>query len=219
MDSAVDAFSKFTHRIPPCHRPRLATSIVALVLFVGRSGVSFESGRGWHPQAAVRAFINYRAIFEFRRGLQKQITSVRSNLKSLDDLQAENGSLRVEKPFAQSDESGSAATSSMSQSIAPRAELSGARRFQTCAGRSHHARFLHLVATVTVNRGKQGWDRYDMPVVTDEGLVGKTTTVSANITIVLLVSDENCRLAANVKAHANKASSRRACHGWGCRHC
>src|SRR5207253_10360812 len=29
-------------------------------------------------------------------GLQKQITSVRSNLKSLDDLQAENSSLRVE---------------------------------------------------------------------------------------------------------------------------
>src|SRR5207237_9728431 len=53
--------------------------------------------------------------------------------------------------------------------------------------------------TVTVNRGKQDGIESDMPVVTDEGLVGKTTTVSANIAIVLLVSDENCRVAANVE--------------------
>src|SRR5438132_3995667 len=52
---------------------------------------------------------------------------------------------------------------------------------------------------VTVNRSKQDGIDSDMPVVTDEGLVGKTTTVSANITIVLLVSDENCRVAANVE--------------------
>jgi rod shape-determining protein MreC len=36
-------------------------------------------------------------------------------------------------------------------------------------------------------------------VVTDEGLVGKTTTVSNNISVVLLVSDENCKVAASVE--------------------
>jgi rod shape-determining protein MreC len=53
--------------------------------------------------------------------------------------------------------------------------------------------------TVTINRGKQDGVESDMPVVTDEGLVGKTTTVSDNIAVVLLVSDENCRVAANVE--------------------
>src|SRR5207244_7657127 len=53
--------------------------------------------------------------------------------------------------------------------------------------------------TVTIKRGKQDRIESDMPVVTDEGLVGKTTTVSENIAIVLLVSDENCRVAANVE--------------------
>ncbi len=38
-----------------------------------------------------------------------------------------------------------------------------------------------------------------MSVVTEEGLVGKTTTVSESISIVLLVSDENCRVAATVE--------------------
>ena len=39
----------------------------------------------------------------------------------------------------------------------------------------------------------------DMPVVTEEGLVGKTTTVSDSISIALLISDENCRVAASVE--------------------
>ena len=38
-----------------------------------------------------------------------------------------------------------------------------------------------------------------MPVVTDEGLVGKTTTVSDTISVVLLITDENCKVAATVE--------------------
>ncbi len=53
--------------------------------------------------------------------------------------------------------------------------------------------------TITINRGKNDHIETDMPVVTDEGLVGKTTTVSDDVSIVLLVSDENCRVAATVE--------------------
>jgi rod shape-determining protein MreC len=38
-----------------------------------------------------------------------------------------------------------------------------------------------------------------MPVATDEGLIGKVTTVSDSISVVLLISDENCRVAAKVE--------------------
>jgi rod shape-determining protein MreC len=53
--------------------------------------------------------------------------------------------------------------------------------------------------TVTINRGKRDGIEIDMPVVTAEGLVGKITTVSNSISVVLLVSDENCRVAASVE--------------------
>ena len=53
--------------------------------------------------------------------------------------------------------------------------------------------------TVTINRGKRDGTEIDMPVVTAEGLVGKITTVSSNISLVLLASDENCRVAASVE--------------------
>jgi rod shape-determining protein MreC len=38
-----------------------------------------------------------------------------------------------------------------------------------------------------------------MPVATDEGLIGKITTVSDSVSVVLLISDENCRIAAKVE--------------------
>jgi rod shape-determining protein MreC len=53
--------------------------------------------------------------------------------------------------------------------------------------------------TLTINRGRRDGVETDVPVVTDEGLVGKTTTVSDSISVVLLVSDENCKVAASVE--------------------
>ena len=53
--------------------------------------------------------------------------------------------------------------------------------------------------TVQIDRGEQDGLDSDMPVVTDVGLVGKTTTVASNTAYVLLVSDENCKVAAKIE--------------------
>jgi rod shape-determining protein MreC len=52
---------------------------------------------------------------------------------------------------------------------------------------------------VIIDRGSEEGLRRDMPVLTEEGLVGKTTAVSEHSSIVILVSDENCKVAANVE--------------------
>src|SRR5207245_8526771 len=49
--------------------------------------------------------------------------------------------------------------------------------------------------TVTINRGKRDGVEPDTPVVTDEGLIGKTTSVSDSISVVILVSDDSYKLA------------------------
>ena len=53
--------------------------------------------------------------------------------------------------------------------------------------------------TVQIDRGEQDGLDSDMPVVTDVGLVGKTTTVASNTAYVLLLSDENCKVAAKIE--------------------
>jgi rod shape-determining protein MreC len=175
------------------------TNIIALLIFGAILGyfLSFGAESTRKFQAAV-----YQLIAPFLRsgsGLQKQITSVRSGLKTLEELEKENTGLKVENREL-------------------RATNQGLRDVEREVNRLRHAlnyrersvfKLVPAVVvtrdsstwwhTMTVNRGKEDGIETDMAVVTDEGLVGKTTTVASNISIVLLVSDENCRVAATVE--------------------
>src|SRR5213075_3459848 len=132
-------------------------------------------------------------------GIKKQLTSVSSGLQTLEELERDNASLKVENRSLK-------ATNQALRDVEH--EVNRLRRALAYRERS----VFRLVPaeivtrdastwwrTVTINRGKNDHIESDMPVVTDEGLVGKTTTVGENISIVLLLSDENCRVAANVE--------------------
>jgi rod shape-determining protein MreC len=54
-------------------------------------------------------------------------------------------------------------------------------------------------STIKINRGSKDGITTDMPVITDRGLVGKTTDVSDDMTEVMLVTDEDCKVAAKVE--------------------
>ncbi len=54
-------------------------------------------------------------------------------------------------------------------------------------------------STIKINRGSKDGIAPDMPVITDRGLVGKTTAVSRDMTEVMLITDENCKVAAKVE--------------------
>jgi rod shape-determining protein MreC len=54
-------------------------------------------------------------------------------------------------------------------------------------------------STLKINRGSRDGITPDMPVITDKGLLGKISAVSANLSEVLLVTDEACKVAAKVE--------------------
>src|SRR6266699_4327682 len=189
----------FEHGLEVHATPMSRTSIIALLIFGAILGyfLSFGADSTRKFQAGV-----YQLIAPFLSsgsGLQKQITSVRSGLKSLEDLERENTALRVENREL-------------------RATNQGLRDVEHEVNRLRHAlnyrerSVFKLIAaeivardsstwwrTVTINRGRRDAIETDMPVVTDVGLVGKTTTVSDTISVVLLISDESCRIASSVE--------------------
>ena len=131
--------------------------------------------------------------------MKKQITSVSTGLKTLEELERDNAALKVENRSLK-------ATNQALRDVEH--EVNRLRRALAYRERSVFKLVpAEIVArdsstwwrTVTINRGKDDGIESDMPVVTDEGLVGKTTTVGDNISIVLLLSDENCRVAATVE--------------------
>ena len=132
-------------------------------------------------------------------GFEKQITSVRSGLKSLEELEKDNANLRVENRSLR-------ATNEALRDVEH--EVNRLRHALNYRQRSEFKLVPAQIITrdsatwwrtITINRGREDGVESDMPVLTDEGLVGKTTTVSANISVILLVSDENCRVAATVE--------------------
>src|SRR6201984_3140137 len=175
------------------------TNIVALLIFGAILGYFLSFG----PETTQNFKTGvYRLVVPFLTGgsgIKKQITSVRSGLKSLDELEHENAALNVENREL-------------------RATNHSLRDLEHEVNRLRHAlnyrerSVFKLVAaeviardssswwrTVTINRGRSDGIETDMPVVTDVGLVGKTTTVSDSISVVLLVSDENYKIAASVE--------------------
>jgi rod shape-determining protein MreC len=175
------------------------TNIIALLIFGAVLGYFLSFG----PETTQKFKTGvYRMLAPFLTGgsgIKKQITSVRSGLKSLDELEHENTALNVENREL-------------------RATNQGLRDVEHEVNRLRHAlnyrerSVFKLVAaeviardssswwrTLTINRGKNDAIETDMPVVTDVGMVGKTTTVSDTISVVLLISDENCRVAASVE--------------------
>ncbi|MDQ2867225.1 MAG: rod shape-determining protein MreC [Verrucomicrobiota bacterium] len=175
------------------------TSIAALLIFVAVLGyfLSFGAESTRKLQAGVYSLI--APFLTTGSGLEKQITSMRTGLQSLEQLEHENASLRVEN------------RSLKATNQALRDVEHEVNRLRHALAYRERATFKLVPAevvardsstwwrTVTINRGKGDGIQTDMPVVTDEGLVGKTTTVGDNVTIVLLVSDENCRVACSVE--------------------
>jgi rod shape-determining protein MreC len=175
------------------------TSIIALLIFGAVLGYFLSFGPETTQKFKGSVYQLLAPFLTGGSGIKKQITSVRSGLKSLDQLEHENTALQVENREL-------------------RATNQGLRDVEHEVNRLRHAlnyrerSVFKLIAaeiiardsstwwrTITINRGKRDGIQTDMPVVTDLGLVGKTTTVSEGISVVLLLSDENCRVAASVE--------------------
>jgi rod shape-determining protein MreC len=175
------------------------TSIIALLIFGAILGYFLSFGAETTRNFQAQVYQLLAPFFSTGSGLQKQITSVRTGLKSLEELERENTTLQVDNRQLK-------ATNQALRDVEH--EVNRLRHALNYRERS----IFRLVPaeivtrdsstwwrTVTINRGKEDKIESDMPVVTDEGLVGKTTTVSQTISVVLLVTDENCKVAASVE--------------------
>ncbi|MGZ4965554.1 MAG: rod shape-determining protein MreC [Chthoniobacterales bacterium] len=175
------------------------SSIIALLVFGAILGYFLSFG----PESTRKLQAGfYQMISPFLTtgsSFEKQITAMRTGMKTLEELERDNASLKVEN------------RSLKATNQALRDVEHEVNRLRTALNYRERSVFKLVPAeiiardastwwrTVTINRGKQDRIDSDMAVVTEEGLIGKTTTVGDTIAVVLLVSDENCRVAASVE--------------------
>ena len=130
---------------------------------------------------------------------ERRYTAFREGLKTLEQLETEVDHLRVSNKEL----------SATNQTL--RGLESENNRLRAALGYHERARFQLMPAqiigrdastwynTIIIDRGSKELIAPDMPVITEEGLVGKTTVVSPDSSIVVLISDETCKVAANVE--------------------
>src|SRR5207249_1022931 len=140
-----------------------------------------------------------RPILQTGASMQAEIGGVRGGLKRLDELERENRQLRLENEQLRT-------TNVMLRGLEDRVN-----RLTKALGFREQSPFrlipAHIVSrenaswwsNCVIDRGSADGVATDMAVVTENGLVGKVTTVSRDIAVILLVSDESLRVSISIE--------------------
>ena len=180
--------------------------IVAVAAFVILVTVTFiVMGQGHTTQRLQSGFLGMISPF-LRQGssLDRKYTEMREGLKSLKRLEEENKLLLVENKNL------SATNQTLRDMEAENNKLRNALGYrERSVFKLMPARIIARDAstwyqTVKIDRGTAEGVKPDMPVLTEEGLVGKTTVVAEHAATVILIADENCRVAANIEGSTEK---------------
>jgi len=174
-------------------------TIFALLVFVLAVGGLFALGPSG-TQRAQTSFLGMIAPFlKTGSDLERKITAVRQGLKTLQELEAENKQLAVSnKEFL-------AINQTLRGLEAENNRLRVAMHYrERAAFQLVPARVIARDAsswwnTIKIDRGSADGLESDMPVLTESGLVGKTTTVAEHAATVVLISDENCKVASSIE--------------------
>ena len=124
----------------------------------------------------------------------------KAGLKKLDELEADNQRLKVENDQLRA--SNQALRGVESENIRLKAALGyqGQAVFTLVPAQVIGRSPSNWWSTVVIDKGTADLVQKEMPVVTSDGLVGKVVNTDDHSAIVLLVSDENCKVAASVEA-------------------
>jgi rod shape-determining protein MreC len=145
-------------------------------------------------------FMNFAApVLKTGQSVTEQFGAVGQGLKTLDQLEAENRQLLVDNRQLRARLQ--ILEGLQEENEALRDALGFVRRteFRLLAARVVSRDAATWWSSVRINRGFEDGVEVDMPVITEEGLVGKVVAVSKNLSTVLLVSDENCKVGAQIE--------------------
>jgi rod shape-determining protein MreC len=154
--------------------------------------------RAAHAQAGFLGVIS--PFLKQGSSLQRQYATRKESLRTFDDLEAEVKRLRIANKEL----------SATNQAL--RGMEAENNRLRSALGYRERAAFQLMPARIiardsstwyqkiTIDRGSEELIEPDQAVLTESGLVGKTTNViSAHSAQVILITDENCRVSATVE--------------------
>ncbi len=176
---------------------RLNIILVAVVIVGAIILSSFGSGTMRRLQAGFLSAVS--PFLKTGSAVQRQLGAMGKGLKTLDELEDENRRLKIENTELRATNQILRDLETENNKLRSALEYRKRSIFKLVPARIVSRDASTWWSTVKINRGFEEGLEPDQPVLTDIGLVGKTTTVSKNESIVLLISDESCKVAAKVE--------------------
>src|SRR5262245_21607451 len=171
------------------------TNIIALLIFGAILGYFLSFGPATTQKFKSGVYQLLAPFFTGGSGLKKQLTSVRTGLKSLEQLERENSNLQVENRELKATNQGLRDAENEVNRLRHALNYRERSVFRLIAAEIVARDSSTWWRTVTINRGKRDGIDIDMPVGTDAGLIGKITSVGGRVRGVLLVTVQNARRA------------------------
>ncbi len=174
-------------------------SIIAVVIFVVLAGAILSLS----PRTTQNVQSGFLGIFSpfLKSGssLERRLTAFKEDLKKLDDLERENATLNVQYRELKAENLLLKDLQSENNRLRRALQYRERSVFKLVPARIIARDSTTWWNTVQIDRGFNDGIKTDMPVLTEEGLVGKTTTVAGDISTVLLIADEGCKVACKVE--------------------
>jgi rod shape-determining protein MreC len=176
---------------------KLHLILLAVALLVAVVFLSFSTERMASWQSG---FLNVSTpALQAGSALSSKISALGKGLKTLDELEAENAALLAQNKQL------SAANELLGGLEADNKRLRAALDYRERSAFS-------LVPAEVISRDTEGWWSTlkinrgfsaqvspAQPVLSASGLIGRTTTVAKDLSVVMLLTDENCKVAARVE--------------------
>ena len=176
---------------------RLNIILVVVILAIAVLVSSLSSGVMQKMQAG---FLGVMAPFlKTGSAVQEQIGGIGQGLKTLEQIEEENRKLNTENKELRATNQILRDIETENNKLRIALEYRNRSVFKLIPARIIARDASTWWNTIRINRGFEDGLKSDQPVLTDQGLVGKTTTIGKNESIVLLITDENCRVAAKIE--------------------
>jgi rod shape-determining protein MreC len=177
------------------------SSIIAIIAFIVVTGLLFTLSQSTTRNVQAKMLEVVRPLHATTSSVGRNIGALGKGLKSLEELEQENSLL------TRDNQSLRAYNQLLSGLKAENDQLRQSLGFRENAATKYRLLPARIIArsaatwwsNVQIDRGELDGVEDDMPVITDVGLVGKTTTVAKSTAYVVLIADENCKVAVNVE--------------------
>lgn len=174
------------------HLILLGVAVLVAVVFLSFSSERMRSWQSGYLRVSNPAI-------QAGAALSNKVSTLQKGLKTLDQLEEENAALTAQNNELRATQQLLGDLEGENKRLRAALDYRERSAFKLLPAEILNRDASSWWNTAKINRGFAQNVDTAQPVLTAEGLVGRTTTVSKDLSIILLLTDENCQVAARVE--------------------